>query len=69
MTGIVSHTRKAIALLTLLVTWEIWNGKNARVFNNKQTPSMIILEKKIKKEAKLWVAAGAKNLSNLFPGD
>jgi hypothetical protein len=45
MTGIPSHTRKAIALLTLLVTWEIWNGRNARVFNNKQAPSMVILGK------------------------
>jgi hypothetical protein len=29
-------------------------------------PSMVILEK-IKKEAKLWVAAGAKNLSTQLP--
>jgi hypothetical protein len=68
MTGIPSHTRKAVALLTLLVTWKIWNERNARVFNNKQATSTVILEK-IKKETKLWVAARGKNLSNLLPGD
>jgi hypothetical protein len=62
-----SPTSKVVASLTLLVTWEIWNERNARVFNNRHASSMVILEK-IKEEAKLWVAAGAKNLSNLLLG-
>jgi hypothetical protein len=68
MTDSPSPTRKAVASLTLLVTLKIWNERNTRAFNNKHAPSTVILEK-TKKEAKLWVAAGAKNLSNLLPGE
>jgi hypothetical protein len=42
MTGAPSPTSKAVALLTLLVTWEIWNETNARVFNKKHAPSTVI---------------------------
>jgi hypothetical protein len=44
--------RKAISSLTLLATWEIWNGRNAIVFHNKQAHSKVLLDK-IKKEVKL----------------
>jgi hypothetical protein len=52
---------KAILSLALLVTWELWNERNARVFNNKYTNHDVILDK-IKREARMWVIAGAKRL-------
>jgi hypothetical protein len=41
--------------------WDIWNQCNARVFHNKQALLHIVFYK-IKKEARLWVLAGAKRL-------
>jgi hypothetical protein len=60
--------RKAVASHTLLVTWEIRNERNARVFRNKHTPFFVLLDK-IKKEARLWVLAGAKRLGEIMPGE
>jgi hypothetical protein len=54
--------RKAIASIAMLVSWTIWNERNARVFNNKAAPTTVLLEL-IKSEVRLWIAAGAKNLS------
>jgi hypothetical protein len=52
--------------LAMLIIWEIWNERNDRVFKNKRATSQVIFER-ITKEAKLWVLAGAKNLSQLMP--
>ena len=61
-----AHNRKAMASLTLLTTWEIWNERNARVFKKKFAPPQIVLER-IKREARLWVTAGAKRLGEIMP--
>jgi hypothetical protein len=45
-----SENRKAIACLTLLTSWEIWNKRNVHVFRNKQAPTSVPFEK-IKKVA------------------
>jgi hypothetical protein len=37
----------------------IWNERNDRVFKNKRAPSQIVFER-IRKEAIIWVLAGAK---------
>jgi hypothetical protein len=58
--------RKAISSLVLLVTWELWNERNARVLNNKYANHDVILDK-IKREARLWVIAGAKRLGQKKP--
>lgn len=58
--------RKAMASLTMLVSWVIWNERNARVFQKKSTPPFYIL-KTIQEEAKLWISAGARHLSNIMP--
>jgi hypothetical protein len=50
----------------MLIIWEIWNERNDRVFKNKRATSQVIFDR-ITKEAKLWVVAGAKNLSQLMP--
>ncbi|KAM0838878.1 hypothetical protein ACQ4PT_060692 [Festuca glaucescens] len=57
--------RKDLASLALL-SWEIWNERNGRVFNNKHAPPSVILQK-IKSEAKLWILAGDKCMGNLMP--
>jgi hypothetical protein len=63
-----THQRKALASLSLLTVWEIWNEHNTRVFRNKSSPAFVILEK-IKGEARLWVLAGAKCLGELLSGE
>jgi hypothetical protein len=63
-----SATRKCIASLTLLISWEIWCERNARVFHRKHAPSIVVLDK-VKCEVRLWVLAGAKHLGNLMPGE
>jgi hypothetical protein len=52
---------KDLASVTLLVSWEFWNERIARVFKNKLAPPLIILEK-IKRESKIWVLMGAKRV-------
>jgi hypothetical protein len=59
---------KGLASLTLLVVWEIWKERNARVFRKKMSPSFVILDA-IKCEARLWVLAGAKRLGDLMSGE
>jgi hypothetical protein len=62
------HGRKGLATLYMLIIWEIWNERNDRVFKNKQAPLQIIFDR-VKKEARLWVLAGAKHLDHLMPGE
>ena len=59
-----SHLRspKALASLMMLISWEVWSERNARVFRNVAVPSVVIINK-IKHEASLWALAGAKHLS------
>lgn len=57
---------KGMASITLLVTWEIWNERNARVFKNKHAPPTVIFDK-IRNEARLWALAGAKHVNFLMP--
>jgi hypothetical protein len=56
--------RKAMSSLALVTISELWNECNARVFRNKFAPPYIVLDK-IRKEARLWVIAGAKHLGVL----
>jgi hypothetical protein len=60
--------RKAMASLTMLVSWEVWCERNARVFRNKLAPSFVVFDR-IKSESKLWVLAGAKCLGDFMPGE
>ena len=56
--------RQAMASLTMLVSWTIWNERNAPVFHNKSVSPPILLQN-IVLEAKLWVTAGAKKLGRI----
>ena len=60
------HSRKAMSPMLMLISWELWKERNARVFRNTSTPSMIIVDK-ILDEASLWVSAGAKGLDVILP--
>jgi hypothetical protein len=63
-----STNRKALASITMHVSWTIWKERNARVFNNKATPTGVLLEI-IKNDVRLWIAAGAKQLSVVLLGE
>lgn len=52
--------RKAMASLTVLTAWTIWNERNAHVFCNKATPPPVILDN-IKRETSFWVVAAIRN--------
>jgi hypothetical protein len=59
---------KAMASLTMLVSWTVWKERNVRVFNNKSAPPTILLDI-IKSETKLWLAMGSKHFSYVIPGE
>ena len=61
-----SPNGKGMASLLMLISWELWKERNARVFRNTSTPSMIIVDR-ILDEASLWVSAGAKGLDVILP--
>ncbi|OEL17550.1 hypothetical protein BAE44_0021431, partial [Dichanthelium oligosanthes] len=56
---------RAVRSLILLVAWELWNQRNARIFRRKFTSSEDLV--KIKEEATTWCAARAKWLSEIIP--
>jgi hypothetical protein len=55
-----NYPTKSLVTLIMLVSWEIWNERNARVFRNIAMLPSIVVEK-IRGEAALWSLAGAKN--------
>jgi len=57
--------RKAILSLSLLIIWEIWCERNARIFR-KQEMLAPGLFSKIKNEAAAWALAGDKHLESLM---
>ena len=59
---------KTMRSLLLLICWEIWNERNGRIFRHKES-SVLTMLAKIKEEARAWRLAGAKCLSDLWPGD
>jgi hypothetical protein len=50
--------------LLLLVLWEIWLERNARIFNRAES-SVLTIFAKVKSEASSWIVAGAKQLAAL----
>ncbi|KAM3386139.1 hypothetical protein ACQJBY_009655 [Aegilops geniculata] len=61
-----TQSRKPLISLMLLVSWEIWKERNARVFRNLAVPVGVIVAR-IKEECNLWCLAGAKHLCNSMP--
>ena len=60
--------RKAIRSLALLIMWVLWNERNARIFNRKES-SFISVIGKIKEEVSAWIVAGARPLGALLLRD
>ena len=60
--------RKAMSTLIMLISWEIWKERNARVFRHVAAPANVIIAK-IKEEARAWCLAGAKFLGSVIPGE
>ena len=57
-----SPSRKGMKTAVILITWEIWKERNARIFNNKYTTPSATFQR-IKTESKNWILAGAKMLA------
>ena len=66
MIGVNGNVRKGLASLVMLVSWEILNERNARVFRMVSSMPNVITSR-IKVEVRLWGLAGAKRLSSLMP--
>jgi len=60
--------RKALRSLALLIMWVLWNERNARIFNRKES-SFISVIGKIKEEVSAWIVAGARPLGALLLRD
>jgi hypothetical protein len=56
-------SKKAMASLVMLISWEIWKERNTRVFRNTYTTSRFIIIK-IKEEIALWSLTGTKAMGN-----
>ena len=55
---------KGLRSANILVTWEIWKERNARIFNNRSTTPLVLFQK-LKDEGKNWILAGAKHLAEI----
>ena len=64
-TNLQNPNRRAMASLTMLVSWSVWNERNARVFRRKSAPPTILLQM-VLDEANLWVTAGARKLGDII---
>ena len=60
-----TQTDIAMTSLTMLISWTVWNERNARVFRLKFASPPVLLGS-ILGEAKLWVTAGAKKLGTVI---
>jgi hypothetical protein len=58
------HRREGTSTLFMLTCWMIWKERNSRHFDHK-TESVQVVLGKIKAEADLWIAAGARELGGL----
>jgi hypothetical protein len=60
--------KKALGSIAMLISWELWNERNTRIFRNNVSTSSTIVNK-IKEERDLWSLAGAKAVSIMMPGE
>ena len=54
-----STARRGLRSIIILVCWEVWTKRNARIFERKESAPMHLLQK-IKEEAGLWGNGGSK---------
>ena len=60
-----SNDAKGLRSLIILVIWEIWLERNARIFKHKESSCPRVISR-IKDQASNWMAAGAKQLAALL---
>jgi hypothetical protein len=60
-----SERRRGFDALVLLVSWELWKERNARIFRN-EAKSMVAIAKHIKEEGELWIDAGFTPLAAVW---
>jgi hypothetical protein len=53
--------RKGVTTLFMIIAWNLWKERNARLFKHVTTP-MSVISDRIKTEADLWIAAEARKL-------
>lgn len=63
--GPLKEGRKALASLLMLVSWELRNERNPRIFRNTSA-AMTMVTSRIKEEARVWALAGARHLCNVI---
>ena len=44
---------KGLKSLVILVCWEIWNERNARIFNSTEAPSFTVAERRLRERLQL----------------
>ena len=59
--------RNAMSSLLMLISWKVWNERNARIFRHVASPVAIVVSRI--KEARAWCLAGAKILGNIILGE
>ncbi|KAL6595666.1 hypothetical protein ACP70R_048006 [Stipagrostis hirtigluma subsp. patula] len=59
--------KKGLRSAIILVSWEVWNERNARTFNRTERPAQSLIHR-IKEEAAIWIWAGAKHLAQAIRG-
>ena len=58
------NSRKGVCSLIMLISWEIWKERNARIFDRKEATSDNVFFK-VRDDLGSWVLAGAKDLATL----
>jgi hypothetical protein len=59
------QSKKAMASLVMLISWEVWKDRNAHIFRINVFTSTTLVDK-IKEEVALWSLAGAKAVSTVI---
>jgi hypothetical protein len=58
-------SRRVMASLAMLVSWDVWKERNTLVFRNHSSAVAMVVAR-IKEEAAMWSLAGAKALTNVI---
>jgi hypothetical protein len=60
-----SEKSRGFDALVLLVSWELWKERNARIFRN-EVRSLLTITNQIKEEGELWIQAGFSHLAAVW---
>ncbi|KAF8664717.1 hypothetical protein HU200_054435 [Digitaria exilis] len=60
------NKRKALDTLFMLIVWNLWLERNARILGEGEKMTSAQLTAKIEQQALEWIGAGAKDLGSLL---